>query len=47
MKNVKTSELRKTAQIKSLSEINKEVMLKRNEDLLRFRTCCADVRASK
>lgn len=34
-------------QIKPLSEINKEVVLKREADLLRFRTCCADVRASK
>ncbi|MCL2355317.1 MAG: hypothetical protein FWC68_05605 [Oscillospiraceae bacterium] len=31
----------------SLKQINSLVSAKRTSDLFRFRTCCADVRASK
>lgn len=33
--------------LRSLKEINSIVVAKRNEDIFRFRTCCADARASK
>ena len=46
MKQIKTN-LERKAQVKPLNEIHKVVAAKRDEDLLRFRTCCADVRASK
>lgn len=36
-----------TTEVASLAEIKREIVVKRAEDALRFRTCCADPRASK
>ena len=37
----------KAVKIRSLSEVNLLVREKRSADLLRFRACCCDPRASK
>lgn len=37
----------RAGKLKSPNEVNKMVREKRAADLLRFRTCCCDVRASK
>jgi len=37
----------KQEKLMSLKKVNELVKMKIREDLFRFRTCCADVRASK
>lgn len=38
---------KKVAKVRSLYDVNRLVSQKRVSDLLRFRTCCCDPRASK
>lgn len=47
MNSVIVKQVRTESKVKPLAEIKKIIDLKRKEELLRFRTCCADVRASK
>ena len=42
--SVKTS---KATKVRSLSTVNQMVRAKQSADLMRFRTCCCDPRASK
>ena len=37
----------KTTKVRSLSVVNQMVKAKQSADLMRFRTCCCDPRASK
>lgn len=47
MEHIENNSKDVSIEMPSLTEIRKQVKMKIREDLVRFRTCCADPRASK
>ncbi len=45
--NTTKTDPKKKACLQKIANIHSMIIAKRNEDLFRFRTCCADPRASK
>ena len=47
IKNAVSTKEQRATKVRSLRTVNRMVVAKQSADLMRFRTCCCDPRASK